>query len=319
MNNELISVIVCIFNREKYLKKCIESIINQTYKNIEIILIDDGSTDLSYNICKKYAKLDYRIKLLQHDNHGIAFTRNRGIKEAKGKYLCMVDSDDYIDKNYCLDMYKKMIEYDCDLVICDIMQISKAKKFLISSEEESRLFKDDLMDLLFLNYRIINPINKLYKSEIIKKCEYPNNKIHEDAYVIYDILSQCNIVYYYNKVLYYRNLHSESIMSSNTLDRLNEIESFEHWITKFKENCDIVGSNKSTVKAMKSILRNYCVLNNLLSKKQKEELYDKFVKYYGIIKNNISFSQKIKFKTFKYFPSLTVVLSKFKKMGKVNK
>ena len=104
---DIISIIVPVYNVEKYLDKCIDSIINQTYKNIEIILIDDGSTDQSSAICDKYSKLDKSIKVIHKKNGGISDARNEGTKITTGSYLMFIDSDDYIDSNMIEELYKK--------------------------------------------------------------------------------------------------------------------------------------------------------------------------------------------------------------------
>lgn len=100
LNESLVSVIVPVYNAEKYLKKCMESILKQTYENIELILINDGSIDKSLDICNQFSKRDRRIRVIDKDNSGVSDTRNLGIMLAKGKYLCFVDSDDYIEENY---------------------------------------------------------------------------------------------------------------------------------------------------------------------------------------------------------------------------
>ena len=112
-----ISIIVPIYNSEKYLKKCIDSIINQTKKELEIILINDGSTDNSEKIIKEYK--DKRIKYIKNTNQGIGTTRNQGIKEATGKYLMFIDSDDYIENNACELLYNKAEKDNLDMVVCD--------------------------------------------------------------------------------------------------------------------------------------------------------------------------------------------------------
>lgn len=118
----MISIIVPIYNAERYLKRCINSILNQSYTDLEIILVDDGSTDQSLDICKYYMHNDTRIKLIQQENSGVAAARNAGLRIAKGEYITFVDSDDYIERN----MYEKMIgivnQYHCDIVMCDCVK-----------------------------------------------------------------------------------------------------------------------------------------------------------------------------------------------------
>ena len=110
MNKEVISIVVPIYKVEKYIKKCIDSIIEQTYKNLEIILVDDGSPDGCAKICDEYAKKDKRIKAIHKENGGLSDARNVGIDISTGKYICFVDSDDYIENNYIELLYKCIVE-----------------------------------------------------------------------------------------------------------------------------------------------------------------------------------------------------------------
>ena len=115
---ELISIIVPVYNVEKYLNRCIDSLISQTYQNIEIILVDDGSTDSSSEIVDGYLKKDNRIKVFHKDNGGLSDARNKGIEISKGKYLSFVDSDDYVTNTYIETLYNTIIEYEADISIC---------------------------------------------------------------------------------------------------------------------------------------------------------------------------------------------------------
>ncbi len=114
----LISIIIPVYNVEKYLEECIESCINQTYRNIEIILINDGSTDNSLEICQKYANIDNRIIVKSISNSGVAHARNVGIGVSKGDYITFIDSDDFVDKRYCELMYKVLEERKADIACC---------------------------------------------------------------------------------------------------------------------------------------------------------------------------------------------------------
>ena len=113
-----VSIIVPVYNVEEYLERCLESIINQTFKNIEVIALNNGSTDNSLNILLKYAEKDKRIKVIDNYNLGVSEARNNGIREANGKYIVFVDSDDWLDKDMIEIIYSNIVENDCDLVMC---------------------------------------------------------------------------------------------------------------------------------------------------------------------------------------------------------
>ena len=118
MNDTLISIVVPVYNVSQYLERCIQSVIYQTYENLDIILIDDGSTDNSGLICDKYAKIDKRIRVLHQQNSGLSAARNAGIEIAKGKYITFIDSDDYVDSDYVSFLYDLIKRTGCSLEIC---------------------------------------------------------------------------------------------------------------------------------------------------------------------------------------------------------
>ena len=175
-----ISIIVPIYNAEKYLNRCIDSLVNQTKKELEIILINDGSTDSSEDIINSYK--DSRIKHFSNKNQGIGKTRNFGLKKATGKYIMFCDSDDYLEKDTCEEMFKKIEEDNLDLVICDFFIETDQGK--IKKEKLIDFENTDLKDNPSL-IRTINlaPWNKIYKGEMIKKnkLEFVENLKYEDT------------------------------------------------------------------------------------------------------------------------------------------
>lgn len=174
-----ISIIVPIYNSEKYLKKCIDSIINQDKKELEIILVNDGSTDNSLDIINSYK--DDRIRVFNNNNQGIGKTRNFGIKKANGKYIMFLDSDDYLEYNACSKLYEKIKKDNLDLVICDFNIIKGRdvlKEKLISFENTSLVNNP-----LLINKINLSPWNKIYKTELIKNnnLKFIENLKYEDA------------------------------------------------------------------------------------------------------------------------------------------
>ena len=115
---DLVSIIIPVYNTEKYLSKCLESVINQTYKNLEIILINDGSTDKSKEICESFAKKDKRIQILNKENSGVSSARNHGMRLAKGQYIAFIDGDDYAEENYIEELLKNLKQTESDCVLC---------------------------------------------------------------------------------------------------------------------------------------------------------------------------------------------------------
>lgn len=200
--NQLISIIMPVYNAEKYLNRSIESVMNQTYKNIEIILVNDGSTDASLTICSNYQKADSRIKLINQKNSGVSAARNRGIDEATGTYIMFIDSDDYIEKNMIEDMVGKITENDIDLVISGI-KMNYIKYGQIIKEENYKL-KDNIYTITeMLNAILVDidlicicgPCCKLYKRNILKdnNIKFTNEfTMGEDTWYNLDYIDACN-------------------------------------------------------------------------------------------------------------------------------
>lgn len=167
---ENVTIIVPVYNAEQYLKACLDSIVSQTYRNIEIFLIDDGSTDNSGIICDEYAMKDKRIRVFHNENKGVSYSRNLGISKATSKYLLFVDSDDVIEKEYVYDLVRPIEKKDYDLVVCNRVDIflpeNKKKEIVINQELLSGNFQNDYYLLIEL---LKAPYTKLYKKEIIDK------------------------------------------------------------------------------------------------------------------------------------------------------
>lgn len=202
MNEIKVSVIVPIYNTEKFLRKCIESIVNQTLQEIEIILINDGSTDNSHNICIEYAeKYSQKIKYINNKNIGCSATRNLGIELARGEYIAFVDSDDYIEKEMYKEMYDKAKKDNTDIVVCGITSI-----FLNSKEKYSLsipIKSENSYERLSFKKKISNPVNKIFKKDLIKEIRF-QEETHsfEDLVFCFKLLVQTDKVSYIYKSFY---------------------------------------------------------------------------------------------------------------------
>ena len=204
-----ISIIVPIYNAEKYLKKCIDSLINQTKKEIEIILINDGSTDNSEKIIKEYN--DERIVYFKNKNQGIGITRNFGIERSHGKYLLFIDSDDYIELNTCEVLYNKVIEEKLDIVVCNFykdFEDGRIEKITIDKFNTTSIKENPKI------INIINPSpwNKLFKKELIDKnnIRFVENKKYEDAPFFTGAIKYAKRIGQVNDYLNYYVIHNNS-------------------------------------------------------------------------------------------------------------
>ena len=206
MYTDLISIIVPIYNMELYLSKCIESIIKQSYDNIEILLVNDGSSDKSIEICKKYEKNDSRVRVINQKNCGVSSARNKGIDCSFGKYITFVDPDDYIEENMIERMYNVIEEKKADVVICGNKNIDENGKITnadIKNKELDMSGIDGLKGLLAEDIYNCVSWGKLYKKSVFSNNKFNcETKICEDLEVLYKIFYKCKKIVYIPDKLY---------------------------------------------------------------------------------------------------------------------
>ena len=195
---EKISVIVPFYNVENYANRCINSIVNQTYKNLEIILVDDGSKDSSGIICDEWKDKDSRITVIHKQNGGLSDARNEGIKYTTGEYIAFIDSDDFIDKDMFEVLYNNIKETDSQISVCKYIQVEEDEKFkFIKSKEKTIYSKREAIEELLSEKKITNHAwNKLYKKELFKTIRYPKGRNFEDIGTTYKLFSECNRIVY---------------------------------------------------------------------------------------------------------------------------
>lgn len=210
---EKISVIVAVYNTEKYVEKTLLSLLNQSYKNLEIIVIDDKSTDNSNKIIKKLMKKDDRIKLIENKkNRGLSYSRNIGLKNSTGSYIGYIDSDDYISKNYFDSLLKGMLKNKADLGICDMKIVYEFdnNKEIISSCCDQKCTKLGVIN----SGLAASACNKLFKRELISKYKFSEGKINEDLAVVLPTIINANKISYSNDCFYYYIQRKNSIQNS---------------------------------------------------------------------------------------------------------
>lgn len=215
---DLISIIVPVYNIEAYIERCVNSILNQTYKNLQIILVDDGSIDNSGDICDKIAPTDSRIQVIHKTNGGLSDARNEGIKVANGKYIGFVDGDDYIDKDMYRVLYSAIIEYDSEIASCGYYeQFADKIDVKCCSEKTVRLDRIQAYEALFIHKKILgcSSCNKLFSAQLFKDNKYRVGIIGEDLEIIYRLLNEAEGVVCVNKSLYYYIHRENSITTSS--------------------------------------------------------------------------------------------------------
>ena len=218
-NNPLVSIIVPIYNTAKYLPSCLDSIINQTYQNLEIILIDDGSTDNSYQIAQKYSQKDPRIKLFHQKNAGQSAARNYGIKIAIGRYISFIDSDDKVAQSFIENLLRPYQDIKAILTVCGI-HYKRLKQNSISDvyinplrpQHKFETQKAYILYLLAVDGRMYSSVNKLYRADIVKKISFAVNlNFAEDTKFVLDYLNQIKgKIHFVLEPLYLYNFGTET-------------------------------------------------------------------------------------------------------------
>ncbi len=192
MKDKLITVIVPVYNVEQYVARCIDSISNQTYKNLEIILVDDGSKDSSGIICEDYAKKDSRIKVIHTKNGGVSNARNAGLDIATGDFIAFVDSDDYILANMYETMLQELLNNEADIAICQIINTFGECPEIANGYNSINLTKNDLLERFYVTKKNFvtdySPCNKLYKKGIINNVRFESGRIYEDILFNYHLM-----------------------------------------------------------------------------------------------------------------------------------
>ena len=240
---DLISVIVPIYKAEKYLERCVASVAAQTYEMLEIILVDDGSPDRSPAICDDLAERDGRIQVIHQPNSGVSAARNAGLSKASGRYIMMIDSDDYMAPRMIETMYAALVESESDLSICRFLKGNDGNCLFPEADVSSyevidpktalmRIYADSESALQY-----VVPWAKLYKRELFENISYPEGKIFEDIYITHQILYRCHSIAVVPYPLIYYFQHADSIMNKPFhVGKLDYLEALNNRVVFFREH-----------------------------------------------------------------------------------
>lgn len=242
--DELISVIVPVYNVEQYLEKCVDSIINQTYKNLEIILIDDGSTDSSGQLCDHLAQKDSRIVVYHKENGGVSSARNLGLDKAQGDYIGFIDSDDYIDPDMYEFLYNDLKKYNVDISMCDLYHVYANKKDeQVDVIERYIINASDAINLVLNGkFSAVTPGNKLYKKNLFYEVRYDLNiSVAEDALMIIKLLGKSGLLSISTEKKYYYYHRSNSLTTSPFSEKTLDV------ITVYQRVLEIVKENNPNI------------------------------------------------------------------------
>ena len=301
-----ISIIIPVYNLEKYIKRCLDSVINQTFKDLEIIVVDDGSKDTSPEICDAYAKLDSRIKVIHKVNGGLSSARNSGLLEARGKYIMTLDGDDYVDENLCQLLYNSIIEKGADMSMCSIKNVTEEGESVSYLDDDSPLKEgvmtsDEYREALLKkgNWYYVVAWNKLYKRQCFKDVLYPEGKIHEDEYVIHRIINNCEKISVITDRLYNYVVRKGSITNSNyspkRLDVLYSLFDRSFFYMENNAKDSVISSN--TVIAVKTLYNTYSKadMKNEEFKKKYKEIHKELK---VLIKKTLKYKMRISYRVF---------------------
>lgn len=315
MTDDLISVIIPVYNVELYLEKCVDSILNQTYKKLEIILVDDGSTDSSSKICDEYKKKDKRIKVIHKKNGGLSDARNCGLDIAKGNYITFVDSDDFVNLKMIELFYDVIKKYGCDIVFGGALDYKNInmKESNISSDLNNVKEYSKIEILKLINTTMVNrAYPKLYKKEIFDDIRFPVGLIYEDSFsapYIYEKVEKVIVIPY---IVYYRYINPSSITHLSFSKKNYDLIKVSEDRIKFYENSDdelIILSYKFAMSNMISLYKKAYSSNVL--KNSKKEVLGYYRNYYKTIKSKLNIKDKIKYKLFCFIPNImSYVLNK---------
>lgn len=321
---ELISVIIPVYKVERYIGKCLESVQKQTYSNLEILVINDGSPDRSVEIVKEYAKTDSRIQIINKENGGLSDARNVGIEKAKGSYILLVDGDDYIDEKMIETMHMAMQSSESNLCLCGINIVDEK-----GNNVETDSFKAEIKSGMYTkcqmyekitnipNWFYVTAWNKLYKKEIFEKIKYPKGKIHEDEFVIHHIINSTNkIICLENKFYYYVQRDNSIMHTSYNINRLDSVEALLDRAEFFLNNNYKDYAIKLLKRARINFIIGYITLkkssNDIkVHKNRLRQLHYEYCRVYKkILKQGIPKEENIRLWTFSLSIRIGIVCSK---------
>lgn len=292
-NNYLVSIIVPVFNAEKYIETCINSITNQTYTNIEILLIDDGSTDNSLSICNKFAKDDSRIKVFHQQNHGVSAARNLGLDSVTGDYIVCVDSDDFISNVYIEYLLNLCLKYNSQCAQIDYMYVEKDCNDIPLVFNMNRINEQEFnfVSMFTNSKRIYRAIvcGKIFAKELFDYYRFPVGRIYEDEEAAFKLLYKANKIITSNIKLYFYRMSDNSIMRNNKNVNFDFVV-LHQGIIKMLEN-----NNEDTLLTYE--IKEFCIrlMMQYIKSKNNHDKKEDIIRLLSLFKNNYKRISGIKY------------------------
>lgn len=304
MEEDKISVIIPVYNTELYLRRCLESVINQTYTNLQIIIIDDGSTDNSLKICTEYAQNDNRLIVYSQNNRGVSAARNKGLDMATGDYIAFVDSDDFIENDMFAKLLNTMVNNEADIIVCGIKvysETSESGHFIDKGcvVKNEILNRNEMFDKLIIDdfWHYVMTQVKLYKSQIFDNLRFTEEYIYEDEIIFHRIVDKCNKIVTIEDKMYCYRCNSESITKKGVSIRvMDKVKAFEDRLEYFDTNYK----------------------NDLIMEKMANNLWGTIITYFFKFDNSIENEKYLK-RAYKSFRNSLKYLLKYVKCSKKEK
>lgn len=282
--SELISVIIPVYKVEDYLEKCVESVINQTYSNLEIILVDDGSPDCCGEICDKYAEKDRRIKVIHKENGGLSDARNAGMKIATGEYFAFIDSDDWVESGYFGTLYRLLKDNDADLSAISLCSVNEEGKEIGRHCGGETHLLDDTVAMENMFHRDGLPWcapAKLYKRSLFDGITYPRGILMEDKATTYKIFARCKTIVYSDIPLYKYLVRQGSIMRSQFSEKRMRSFAIQEELNSFIEQSYPAATAAAHAYTVKVAISMLCMMSaaNYKDMEQSEKLFGYMTKF----------------------------------------
>ncbi len=287
--SDLISVIIPVYKAELHLPACVDSVLSQTYQNIEIILVDDGSPDACPEICDEYAALDSRIRVIHKENRGLSSARNAGIDVATGDYIAFLDSDDLWSPVFLERLYSALQETEADFAVCLFRRFSGDPPEIahVPADAET-LSREDAFECLFnlRNENMVVAPNKLYRRGLFKTIRYPEGQLHEDEAVIHHIIGEAEHVAWVDEELYlYRQTPGSITSGKFNIRRLDETKAKEDRIAYFESIARTDLADRTRVVYLSNLMRLYRTVRYELEDRNNsnricDELHARFTEIY---------------------------------------
>lgn len=307
--DELISVIIPVYNAASYIGRCVKSIQNQTYTNFELILVNDGSTDNSLEICKTLASQDERIVVLNRPNGGASAARNMGLAHMSGQYIVFADSDDYVSPSYLENLYRAAKQGDYDIVQCNLESTfdmdKRLEKVLYRQTDVKEVTKKQALNER--KYKV-SVWGKIYCSHIFKDFRFQEGIIYEDDASYYIFVDRANRLAVLDETLYYYYMSENSVMRNDKKDKSTAfIGIYEDRIRYFRDrnNQELLDGSyaRFCLVLMLSLSASYVHGNNCGDRKQLWILYKKYY-HYTMQAKTIGMKDKLMFTCFRIAPHL---------------